>query len=129
MTTACQRAGIDRITPHDLRHTAASLAVQAGAHLKVFQRMLEHATAAVTLDVYAALFDSDLGAVADAMEAAHSWAQFGHTPPRSERGRGTPRFRCSGVWPGPGYGCESRRGDAPPRLLGWTGARRGQSSV
>ncbi len=28
-----------RITPHDLRHTAASLAVSAGAHVKAVQKM------------------------------------------------------------------------------------------
>jgi site-specific recombinase XerD len=36
------RAGLERPTPHDLRHPAASLAVSAGANLKVFQRMLGH---------------------------------------------------------------------------------------
>jgi integrase len=49
-----------RITPHDLRHTAASLAVAAGANVKAVQRMLGHASAAMTLDVYADLFDEDL---------------------------------------------------------------------
>ena len=42
-----------RITAHDLRHTAASLAVQSGANVKVIQRMLGHKSAAMTLDVYA----------------------------------------------------------------------------
>ena len=31
--------------PHDLRHTAASLAVRAGANVKAVQRMLGHAKA------------------------------------------------------------------------------------
>lgn len=53
-----------RITPHDLRHTAASLAVSAGANVKALQRMLGHASAAMTLDVYADLFDTDLDDVA-----------------------------------------------------------------
>ncbi|MEV8252390.1 tyrosine-type recombinase/integrase [Rhodoglobus sp. NPDC076762] len=56
-----------RVTPHDLRHTAASLAVSAGAHVKSLQRMLGHASAAMTLDVYADLFDDDLDAVATAL--------------------------------------------------------------
>jgi integrase len=30
------------ITPHDLRHTCASLAISAGANVKVVQRMLGH---------------------------------------------------------------------------------------
>ena len=57
------------ITPHDLRHTAASLAVSAGAHVKAVQRMLGHASAAMTLDVYAYLFDDDLNQVAAALDA------------------------------------------------------------
>lgn len=63
-------AGIERMTVHDLRHTAASLAVSAGANVKAVQRMLGHASAAMTLDVYADLFDDDLDAVADALDAA-----------------------------------------------------------
>ena len=55
------------ISIHDLRHTAASLAVSAGANVKAVQRMLGHASAAMTLDVYADLFDDDLDAVATAM--------------------------------------------------------------
>lgn len=50
--------------PHELRHTAASLAVSAGASVKGVQRMLGHAKASMTLDVYADLFDDDLEAVA-----------------------------------------------------------------
>ena len=57
------------ISPHDLRHTAASLAVSAGANVKAVQRMLGHASAAMTLDVYADLFGNDLDAVAVALKA------------------------------------------------------------
>lgn len=52
------------IVIHDLRHTAASLAVSAGANVKSLQRMLGHKTAALTLDTYAELFEDDLDAVA-----------------------------------------------------------------
>jgi integrase len=58
------------ITPHDLRHTAASLAVSAGANVKAVQRMLGHAKASMTLDVYADLFDEDLDTVADRLDTA-----------------------------------------------------------
>jgi integrase len=63
----CQAADptFPRVTAHDLRHTAASLAIHAGANPKVVQRMLGHASAAMTLDVYADLFDSDLDTVAE----------------------------------------------------------------
>lgn len=58
------------ITPHDLRHTAASLAISAGANVKAVQRMLGHAKASMTLDVYADLFDEDLDGVAARLDAA-----------------------------------------------------------
>lgn len=63
------RPSFPQITPHELRHTAASLAVQAGANVKVVQRMLGHASAAITLDVYADLFDTDLDEVASRLDA------------------------------------------------------------
>jgi integrase len=56
------------LTPHELRHTAASLAIGAGANVKAVQRMLDRASAAVTLDVYSDLFDSDLDAVSTALD-------------------------------------------------------------
>jgi integrase len=66
---AATAAGLDGLTPHELRHTAASLAVASGANVKAVQRMLGHASAAMTLDVYAGLFDDDLDGVADRMDA------------------------------------------------------------
>lgn len=60
------------MTPHDFRHTTASLAVRAETNVKAVQRMLGHKSAAMTLDEYADLFDSDLDAVADAMDHAVS---------------------------------------------------------
>ena len=68
----CQQADdtFPTITPHDLRHTAASLAVSAGANVKALQRMLGHAKASMTLDTYADLFDDDLDAVAASLDAA-----------------------------------------------------------
>ena len=49
------------VTPHDLRHTAAS----SDANVKAVQRMRGHAKASMTRDVYADLFDDDLDVVAD----------------------------------------------------------------
>ncbi len=43
----------------------------SGANVKAVQRMLGHASAAMTLDVYSGLFDDDLGALAERMDAAH----------------------------------------------------------
>ncbi|MGX1749054.1 tyrosine-type recombinase/integrase [Glutamicibacter protophormiae] len=64
--------GVPRVTPHDLRHTAASFAVSPGANVKAVQRMLGHSSAAMTLDVYAELFDDDLDGVAVALNEAVS---------------------------------------------------------
>jgi len=68
--TALAECGLDPMTPHDLRHTAASLAISSGANVKAVQRMLGHASAAMTLDVYADLFDDDLTALADGIDNA-----------------------------------------------------------
>jgi integrase len=65
------------ITAHSLRHTAASLAIHAGANVKVVQRMLGHASAAMTLDVYADLFDSDLDTAAE--NVGNLWARAGQS--------------------------------------------------
>lgn len=64
---AASEVGPDGITPHALRNTAASLAVSAGAHVKSVQRVLGYASAAMTLDTYADLFDDDLDNVAWAL--------------------------------------------------------------
>jgi integrase len=53
---------------HDLRDTAASLAIATGASIKAVQRMLGHASAAMTLDTYGSLFEEDLQALADRMD-------------------------------------------------------------
>jgi integrase len=45
---------------HDLRHTAASVWLGAGADPKVVQRVLGHGTAAMTMDLYGHLVDGNL---------------------------------------------------------------------
>jgi integrase len=67
---AAVEIGIPGLTPHELRHTCASLAVSVGANVKAVQKMLGHASAAITLDVHADLFDEDLDGVATALNAA-----------------------------------------------------------
>jgi integrase len=46
------RTGLPRIRFHDLRHTHATLALQAGVHPKVVSERLGHTTVAMTLDIY-----------------------------------------------------------------------------
>jgi len=66
--SAAAAIGEPALTPHELRHTAASLAVSSGAHVKAVQRMLGHKSAAMTLDRYADLFDADLDDVASRLD-------------------------------------------------------------
>jgi integrase len=47
-----RRLGLPRIRLHDLRHTSATLALQAGIHPKVVSERLGHSTIAITLDIY-----------------------------------------------------------------------------
>lgn len=79
---AIRDAGVPRLTPHDLRHTTASLAVQAGANVKAVQRMLGHKSAAMTLDVYTDLFDDDLDALATRLEDHRAQAVVPERRPR-----------------------------------------------
>lgn len=80
---AVKKSGVPRITPHDLRHSAASFAVSAGANVKAVQRTLGHSSAAMTLDIYADLFDEDLDAVADALDAVVSQVNVAKALPRA----------------------------------------------
>lgn len=65
---AVKRAKVQSITPHDLRHTCASIAISYGVNVMALARMLGHGDPSVTLRVYADLFDSDLDAVATALD-------------------------------------------------------------
>jgi integrase len=83
---AAHTTGLDRFTPHGLRHTAASLAITSGADVKVVQEMLGHASATMTLDLYGHLYGDRLDEVADRMDAlrtAHGLsADFLRTEPQ-----------------------------------------------
>jgi integrase len=62
--------------------------VSAGANVKAVQKMLGHASAAMTLDVYADLFSDDLEAVATALDVARSRESVGKLWARGVRGTG-----------------------------------------
>lgn len=70
--SAASSIGMPSLKIHGLRHTTASLAVQAGANVKALQRMLGHASAAMTLDTYADLFDDDIDAVSFALDRSRA---------------------------------------------------------
>ncbi|MDQ1531279.1 MAG: hypothetical protein QOE37_1384 [Microbacteriaceae bacterium] len=68
LDAAAAEVGLEGLTPHELRHTCASLAVARGANVKALQRMLGHASAKETLDTYTDLFEDDLDGVATALD-------------------------------------------------------------
>jgi integrase len=51
-TKLVTEAGVPQIRLHDLRHTHATLALQAGIHVKVVSERLGHSSVSITLDVY-----------------------------------------------------------------------------
>lgn len=78
---AVEEVGLGDLVVHDLRDTAASLAISSGASIKAVQRMLGHASAAMTLDVYGGLYDEDLEQLADRLEELHnSYSDHGAAP-------------------------------------------------
>jgi integrase len=52
LRTACERAGLERIDWHTLRHTHGTLLHAQGTPLKVAQAQLGHSHMATTLEVY-----------------------------------------------------------------------------
>lgn len=73
---AVNGAGLDELglTPHKLRHTAASMAISAGADVKLVQEMLGHKDATETLNTYGHLWPDRLDQVSDALSKARSAA-------------------------------------------------------
>lgn len=70
LTHACKRAGLPRLTPHGLRHTAATLMLHSGVHPKVAADQLGHASSLLTLDLYSHTSDELQAAAADALDEA-----------------------------------------------------------
>lgn len=80
-TRAVRAAGVQSVTPHDLRHTCASLAVSAGVNVLALARMLGHKDPSVTLRVYSDLFDTDLDAVAATLHTRYGDQKRGEAKP------------------------------------------------
>ena len=57
---------------HDLRHTAASLAISAGASIKAVQHLLGHKNVTITLDRYSHLYQDDLENLAQTMHQRYA---------------------------------------------------------
>jgi integrase len=79
-SAATSAVGANGFRVHDLRHTAASVWLAAGADPKVVQRVLGHATAAMTMDLYGHMIDANL------WRAARLIGDISGTSEPSERG-------------------------------------------
>jgi integrase len=86
---------------HDLRHTAASLAIRENASVKIVQAMLGHRSATQTLDRYGHLHPSDLDALAERLDQAHAAAAAAEVWPHSRSAKQKAR---SMTWPVGGGG-------------------------
>ncbi len=65
------RAGLsDRFRIHDLRHTAASLMIQAGYPRKMLREIIGHASITTTLDLYGHLYPGEMDRYADRLDEA-----------------------------------------------------------
>ena len=58
------------LTPHKLRHTAASMAIAAGADVKLVQQMLGHADATETLNTYSHLWPDRIDEISSKLDVA-----------------------------------------------------------
>lgn len=65
---ACERAGLDDVTPHVLRHTAAVWMAEAGRPMSEISQYLGHTSTAVTESVYARFSSDHLRGAASALE-------------------------------------------------------------
>ena len=77
-------AGIRPIRPHDLRHTYATLAIQAGVDLLTVSRQLGHASISTTANLYVHAVPGKNRAAAEALEAVLTRNQT--QPPRNPPG-------------------------------------------
>lgn len=64
----CQKAGIGHWSPHELRHSCASLLLAQGVPLEVVSEVLGHSSIRVTKDVYGHLLAPARAHAATAMQ-------------------------------------------------------------
>lgn len=68
---------------HDLRHSAASIAIAMGANVKQVQQMLGHTSATVTLDTYSHVFPSLAEQLRESLDQVYREAVKARGGPRS----------------------------------------------
>jgi integrase len=74
---ALRKARLPDVRIHDLRHTAVSLAIDAGANVKVSQARVGHASASLHLDVYGHAYEAADVAVAERLDVLRAESQRG----------------------------------------------------
>lgn len=87
-SAAVRKIGRPTLRVHDLRHTCASLWLGAGADPKVVQRILGHASAAMTMDLYGHLIDQNLWDSAKRVGGILGASEGDEEGPRSAGGGG-----------------------------------------
>jgi integrase len=75
----CEVAKLPRLTPHQLRHSAASLVIAEGHGLEVASKMLRHTRLSVTSDLYVHLVDDVQRGHATALEGLARGGTGGET--------------------------------------------------
>ncbi len=68
-----ERAGLNGIHLHTLRHSAASFLLAAGTHTKVVQEHLGHSSYAITADIYSHVASVQQREAADRLDEALHW--------------------------------------------------------
>jgi integrase len=66
---AWREAGLERITPHERRHTFASLMIAAGVNAKALQAFMGHSSITTTLDTYGHLMPGSEDEAANLLDA------------------------------------------------------------
>jgi len=77
---AVQRARLEPLRVHDLRHTCAALLVAQGAHVKEIADRLGHSSPVVTMRVYAHVLPSLEERLSEGLEAAFRAAEGSRAP-------------------------------------------------
>jgi len=77
----CARADLGHWTPHELRHSAASIMLAQGAPLRVVSEVLGHASIAITKDIYGHLIGDEKREATEAITDV----LFDSTPPTDKR--------------------------------------------
>jgi integrase len=84
---ALKRANLGQVRIHDLRHTAVSLAIRAGANAREIQARAGHSSITVTMNTYGHLMPGAERDVADRLDRlAQSW------PQQDDQGASVARF-------------------------------------